>query len=862
MKIGRYEVVRRLGSGGMGEVLLGRLAGEEGFVTYFALKRLKPDRSAMEAGDKDLIREARIGGLLNHANVVRIHELLRVEGEFVLVMEYVDGTDLETILDHQWKVQQPLSPHLAVEILIQVAEGLHHAHTLVDPEGNSHPLVHRDLKPANVRLSRGGAIKVMDFGIARDQTSDTRTLAGHLKGTVRYMSPEQAAGSENVGFSTDIYACGAILFEMLALRPLHPDLPFVELVHRVQDGIIEDRLEMLPDLPDDLWRILRRCLARRPQDRYPSALDLSEALRHCRGAMPTGESLARFAERIDQAIRSGERNGAGVREIAGGEEALSEFINPPTAMVLKALPPQPEELVGNGAEEASWVEETSPWAVQSLTGLMGGPSARSGASSSDVEVPLPVLPATTPLPGIRPLEAPPSSLAWGRRSPASPPVEVAATAGMGVSPAPAATEPSPGRNTPLPSPAAGAPVPTPSRKDRPASGGRPGGEWAALPAMDPWGLQEEGPVMAPVIREDVDTAPGLQAGVMMSKVSSPALRVPPSLPLPPPPPKQVVPRPVETVALPRSMAGTPAAPSPVAPRPVETVALPPLQAERKGGEHRKGGSAPGDATLKVGAPPSRSSSAPVSPSSTFRAKAVSSGHWEEDVDWKPPPIQGRSRAGVWMALAVVSVVVMGWALLRTPSPKEEQGLPPSSSGKGEIAAAGPPLEATVAENPPPEKSPDSTKTERIQLAPVRSAESGDKKEEAPTKVTAAPSKDKEKPSSASSREEEKASEEPKPAPSLPRIIHTPPGSAVAGGQPLAFSVTVPERSGCQVKVVYRVGSGGWKDLRLPPAGGGEYWGSLKVTASMVDGLSYYVKVTGCGEGTAGSSSAPYRVPVL
>ncbi|MCK6526085.1 serine/threonine protein kinase [Myxococcota bacterium] len=810
MKIGRYEVVRRLGTGGMGEVLLARLAGEAGFVTWFALKRLKPEGATGRRSESDLIREARIGGLLNHANVVRIHELLRVDGEFVLVMEYVDGVDLERVLDLHWQRQRPFPPEIAVDVGVQVAEGLHHAHTLVDPEGNPHPLIHRDLKPANVRLSRGGVVKVIDFGIARDRDATSRTAVGLLKGTVRYMSPEQAEGGEQLGTATDIWSAGAILFEMLALKPLHPDLPLADLVDRVQAGKVDDRLDLLPPLPERLRGLVERCLAKRPEDRFASALDLSEALRACRGDLPPGESLARFSERVDREVREWDRQTAAGegREDPGAEVPADSVINPPTAVGLRLAD------LKAGANPG-------PRAVHSLTGVM----SREGATLS-AQPHAPTVIVQNPRGGV------PRGGAVGD-------VETSR-------PAAPSTPPAPGSGAPR--------------------GGAAGG---ASPAADPWRDDEFGPrsIDAPAVRDDVDTAREVRTRDILGKRPSSGR---PRAALPArtaPSPGGGGPAPAAWGSLPTFGPGSAGAPAPVR---ISAPPSPPLPRAPSAG------------------PPSP----PEPPRSSPPPARLDTGEWEEPLDL-PGVGRGRGRAVAMVGAAALALAVMVWAVFfRTPAgPDPVTGLPPASpwgeEAQGPVDGGGggdsgdPRGEAPAPDAPPgPEGSP-AARLPRIAegrptvLTPVGVGAADPPRGPPPSAggppaaIDASGSGPRPGPGPAADGGERRptpATSAPPPAadPSRapPRILHDPQRSAVIGGSPLAFSVTVPGRTGCEVEVIYRVAGGPSTPLRLVPAGGGEYWGSLKVTAAMEGGLSYYVRVRGCGEGSSGSLANPYRVQVL
>ena len=175
-RFGRYELVRRLAVGGMAEVFLARSHGAEGFSRPLVIKRMLPALAQDKRIVQMFLDEARLGARLSHPNIVQVLDLGEANGEFYIAMEHVDGTDLSTLLAHGDEQGQRLSIPLGAYVLACVAEGLHHAHTAVDPESGA-PLnvVHRDVSPHNVLLSRHGDVKVTDFGVAKNAAQVART---------------------------------------------------------------------------------------------------------------------------------------------------------------------------------------------------------------------------------------------------------------------------------------------------------------------------------------------------------------------------------------------------------------------------------------------------------------------------------------------------------------------------------------------------------------------------------------------------------------------------------------------------------------------------------------------------------------
>jgi hypothetical protein len=259
-RIGRYQVEDCVGSGGMGEVYRARDTLLDRIV---AIKLLLPDAGARSS----LENEARTSAGLSHPHICALHDLGEHEGRLFLVMEYIDGETLSARLR-----RGPLPPVEALRYGEQIAQALDAAHR--------HGIVHRDLKPSNVVLTRGGA-KLVDFGIAsatagrtaRDRTASATGGAKDWSGTVAYMAPERIRGNRG-DERADLFAFGVLLYHMLAGTP-----PFVgESDAAVGAAIVSDEPPPLSQAPAAVQRLVERCLAKDPADRWQSAHDLAEAV--------------------------------------------------------------------------------------------------------------------------------------------------------------------------------------------------------------------------------------------------------------------------------------------------------------------------------------------------------------------------------------------------------------------------------------------------------------------------------------------------------------------------------------------------------------------------------------------------------
>ncbi|MEZ4338910.1 MAG: serine/threonine-protein kinase [Sandaracinaceae bacterium] len=271
-----YEVVAKIKAGGMASLYLGRQAGAAGFRKHVAIKVVHEHLAEDESFVRMFLDEARISARIEHPNVVHVHGMGEQDGEYFLVMEYVPGCALSTLLRELSKANVRLSPVVASWIAIQVARGLQAAHDLVDDEGQSLGVVHRDVSPKNILIAYKGYVKLIDFGIAKAADSGNQTSAGVMKGTIRYMSPEQAFGRP-VDHRTDIYALGIVLWELLTGHQFYVGDTNVELLAQAR------RPDVVPpgafvDLPAALDEVVLRALAPDPADRFASVGDLGRAI--------------------------------------------------------------------------------------------------------------------------------------------------------------------------------------------------------------------------------------------------------------------------------------------------------------------------------------------------------------------------------------------------------------------------------------------------------------------------------------------------------------------------------------------------------------------------------------------------------
>lgn len=270
-RFGKYILTKLIGAGGMAEVFLAEMVGPGGFAKQVALKRIHSSLLSNDEFFEAFVSEARLGGQLNHPNIVQTLELGQEEDRLFLSMEYVQGITLAQFMRYSVQTRQPVDLPVMLEIARQMTDGLAYAHSATDLRGAPLKMVHRDLKPENILISTHGVAKISDFGVSRAESNLSKTVVGtQIKGTVAYMSPEQAH-SLDIDHRSDLFSLGAILFEMCCQEKLYPGVQGYQGITRVQNWEIQSRLPLLDDLPRALSELIKWLLARTPEERPASA---------------------------------------------------------------------------------------------------------------------------------------------------------------------------------------------------------------------------------------------------------------------------------------------------------------------------------------------------------------------------------------------------------------------------------------------------------------------------------------------------------------------------------------------------------------------------------------------------------------
>ncbi len=276
---GRFELLERIGVGGMAEVWKARVAGVGGFEKILVLKKILPAFAQNKTFVEMLLAEARLCAVLQHTNIVQTYENGEIGGQFYIAMEYVKGHDLFKVLSRATKVGRRIPVELCLFVAAEVAKGLAYAHSAKDNDGRTLHIIHRDVSPSNVLISETGEVKVMDFGVARatmdGAQNDNRSRAGVLKGKLGYMSPEQVTG-QPFDFRSDIFSLGIILYESITLKRLFLGRTDLETLVNIRDARIEHKFRKHNYIEEPVRALLRKALARNPDDRYASALDFHD----------------------------------------------------------------------------------------------------------------------------------------------------------------------------------------------------------------------------------------------------------------------------------------------------------------------------------------------------------------------------------------------------------------------------------------------------------------------------------------------------------------------------------------------------------------------------------------------------------
>jgi serine/threonine-protein kinase len=279
-RIGRYALFDQFAEGGVATVHFGRLDGAGGFSRVVAIKRLLPHLVKNPDFTEMLLNEARLAARVRHINVVPTLDVVAMQGDVFLVLEYVHGESLSVLCRTQAKVRKDYIPiKIAVAVMLDVLSGLCAVHEANDEKGRLLGLVHRDISPSNVIVGTDGYSRVLDFGIAKALENIEESMPSRLKGKIGYMAPEQIRG-EGVTQQSDVFSAGIVLWELLAMRRLFPSGIEADRMRQIVSGDYPPPSKFRPGLSPELDQVTMKALAVDPNLRFARARDFAFALEH------------------------------------------------------------------------------------------------------------------------------------------------------------------------------------------------------------------------------------------------------------------------------------------------------------------------------------------------------------------------------------------------------------------------------------------------------------------------------------------------------------------------------------------------------------------------------------------------------
>jgi serine/threonine-protein kinase len=340
----RFEILGRIGRGGMAEILLARERAMTGAVRHLVIKRVLPEVRDFDELLHMFLDETRVVMGLSHPNLCQIYEIGEHDGAWFIAMEWVNGVTLHQLLRRAIELRD-FDYGAIARVCAQTADALHYAHSARDEDGQPMHLVHRDVSPHNVMVAYDGRVKLLDFGIAKSSTTTHKTEAGVVKGKICYMAPEQWQ-SQALDGRTDVFALGACLFEALSGRVVFKRETQSDVMKAALSGDVPRLLEIAPNTPAALAEIAHKALAVKPEHRFQSAREMGEALERFINTLPEPVSTARVAEYARRLFASEVRLGPMLeRSLRGAQLAPSDgMFLPPLPQSLLSAPPAAQSL--------------------------------------------------------------------------------------------------------------------------------------------------------------------------------------------------------------------------------------------------------------------------------------------------------------------------------------------------------------------------------------------------------------------------------------------------------------------------------------------------------------------------------------
>ena len=430
-KLGKFELIRQIAVGGMAELYLARTIGIEGFEKLVVVKRILPQYIDNPSFVNMFLNEARLSATLHHPNITQVYDIGVEEGDYFFSMEYVHGEDLARLTVTAQENGVPMSLDCALTLVAGLCAGLHYAHEKAGPDGKPLNVVHRDVSPSNVIVSYDGAVKLVDFGIARIGSHPAATQGG-LKGKIVYMSPEQCRGKAVLDRRSDVFSIGSILYELTTGQLPFTDETEYGVLNQIVNTDVQPPSKLVPNYSPALEAIVLKALARDPDQRYRSALELQgqiEDFAHENRLRVSPLVLARlmstlFPARLEEWDHARAQGAFFVEQhvlrtlIESGKTGDNAAVSAEAAKQAARLPP-PEDETTDIVPQRPMDTSVGPAPVPmraasapaenpfSLTQTLAGPGVVIAATTSSRQpTPIPVRPSPLPLPAPRPTPMP------------------------------------------------------------------------------------------------------------------------------------------------------------------------------------------------------------------------------------------------------------------------------------------------------------------------------------------------------------------------------------------------------------------------------------------------------------------------
>lgn len=337
-KFGRYRLLGPLASGGMAVVYRAVLDGPSGFARPMAIKRIRPDLASEADFRAMLLDEALLSARLHHPNIVQVVECGEVEQELYIAMELIEGCDLRAIITRARELKRQIPPAVCAFLGAGLASALAYAHDVEGEKGKLR-LVHRDVSPTNVMVTQQGAVKLLDFGIAKATVMlrDDETRTGVVKGKFAYMSPEQAGGLD-LDSRSDLFSLGAVLYEALTLTPPFRGANDLATLRLVREAKVAPVTSLVPGLSPRWQVVFDKLLQANPELRFGSGLELERELLALAGAQGNPAATREFVA----SLGLGERSDSGQPATQSAVLAATPLESPTTDLRIDTeLPPSP-----------------------------------------------------------------------------------------------------------------------------------------------------------------------------------------------------------------------------------------------------------------------------------------------------------------------------------------------------------------------------------------------------------------------------------------------------------------------------------------------------------------------------------------